>query len=152
MQPKTWTFSLIGLILMGCLWLNSCGQAGRQEPWTADELLSPDTLAAWLRSPAQSPHPVILDVGPAGLIPGAKELGPAHEAEGMAQLKATLGKLPKNSLVVIYCGCCPFDKCPNVRPAFRLVKQMGFTHARLLNLKDNLKKDWIDKGYPIENP
>ncbi|MBX6379466.1 MAG: rhodanese-like domain-containing protein [Thermoflavifilum aggregans] len=153
MQRKMWKFSLlISLALIGSLWISSCGQSASQEPWTDAELLSPDTLAAWLRHPEQSPHPIILDVGPAGVIPGARELGPAHEAEGMAHLKSTLSQLPKNSLVVIYCGCCPFSKCPNVRPAFRLVKQMGFTHARLLNLSDNLKKDWIDKGYPIENP
>jgi hypothetical protein len=27
---------------------------------------------------------------------------------------------------------------------------MGFTHPRLLNLSHNLKADWIDKGYPME--
>ncbi|MCL6523886.1 MAG: rhodanese-like domain-containing protein [Thermoflavifilum sp.] len=150
---KKWKLSIFWLSLLSVGYLSSCSQSNTsKEPWTAAELLSPDTLAAWLRTPQQSQHPVILDVGPAGVIPGAQELGEAHTTEGMAHLKAALQKLPKNSLVVVYCGCCPFSKCPNVRPAFSLVKKMGFTHARLLDLKDNLKKDWIDKGYPIENP
>jgi hypothetical protein len=35
-------------------------------------------------------------------------------------------------MVVIYCGCCPLDKCPNVRPAFTLLKTMGFTNLHVL--------------------
>jgi thiosulfate/3-mercaptopyruvate sulfurtransferase len=152
MQVNMWRYNLLLLTLLS-LTIAGCGQSSvSKEPWTKEDLLSPDTLAAWLRNPASSPKPVVLDVGPAGVIPGARELGPAHEPEGMAHLKATLNQLPKNSLVVIYCGCCPFSKCPNVRPAFSLVKKMGFTRARLLDLPDNLKKNWIDKGYPIENP
>jgi hypothetical protein len=53
--------------------------------------------------------------------------------------------------VVIYCGCCPFAKCPNVRPAFSTLLGMGFKNPRLLNLSHNLKADWIDKGYPLED-
>lgn len=152
MRLNMWKYNFLFLALLSFS-IVGCGQSSTgKEPWTNADLLSPDTLAAWLHNPASSPHPVILDVGPAGVIPGARELGPAHEPEGMAHLKATLSQLPRNSLVVIYCGCCPFSKCPNVRPAFSLVKHMGFKQARLLDLPDNLKKDWIDKGYPIENP
>jgi len=50
---------------------------------------------------------------------------------------------------VIYCGCCPFEHCPNVRPAFQLLNEMKFTNQKLLNLSTNLKTDWIDKGYPV---
>ena len=62
--------------------------------------------------------------------------------------KEQLKKLPKNKRVVIYCGCCPFEHCPNVRPAIQLLKQMKFTNYRLLDLPKNIKIDWIDKGYP----
>jgi hypothetical protein len=50
--------------------------------------------------------------------------------------------------VIIYCGCCPFDKCPNIRPAFAALKEMGFKNARLLDLPKNIKADWLDKNYP----
>ncbi len=63
--------------------------------------------------------------------------------------KNELQKLPRNTDIVIYCGCCPFEHCPNIRPAFKLLNDMGFTNQKLLNLSHNLKADWIDKGYPI---
>jgi hypothetical protein len=53
-------------------------------------------------------------------------------------------------MVVIYCGCCPFRNCPNIRPAFNLLKEKGYTKPRLLNLKQNLKVDWTDYGYPMD--
>jgi thiosulfate/3-mercaptopyruvate sulfurtransferase len=49
-------------------------------------------------------------------------------------------------LIVFYCGCCPFNHCPNVRPAFKVLKQMGFTNFKLLNLPENLKVNWINIG------
>jgi hypothetical protein len=101
-----------------------------------------------LKGPA-SDRPVVLDVGPAGVIAGAREVGPAHQDEGMRTLKQALSAVPRDQEVVVYCGCCPFAKCPNVRPAFRLLLEMGFKAPRLLDLPHNLKKDWIDKGYPL---
>jgi hypothetical protein len=57
---------------------------------------------------------------------------------------------PKDADVVIYCGCCPFRDCPNIRPAFRVLQEMKFTRAKLLNIPTTLKADWINKGYPSE--
>jgi thiosulfate/3-mercaptopyruvate sulfurtransferase len=52
--------------------------------------------------------------------------------------------------MVIYCGCCPWEKCPNVQPAMTTLQEMGFTRVRVLHLPDNFKTNWIDKGYPVE--
>jgi hypothetical protein len=30
-----------------------------------------------------------------------------------------------------------------------MLKSMGFTNGKLLNIPTNVKKDWIDKGYPL---
>ena len=60
--------------------------------------------------------------------------------------------IPKDTKVVVYCGCCPFEHCPNVRPAIDVLKEMKFTNYYLLNLSHNLKTDWIDKGYPTAKP
>jgi hypothetical protein len=38
-----------------------------------------------------------------------------------------------------------------VRPAFKLLNDLQFTNAKLLDLSHNLKADWIDKGYPVES-
>jgi hypothetical protein len=36
-----------------------------------------------------------------------------------------------------------------VRPAIDALKEMKFTNYYLLDLPNNIKKDWIDKGYPV---
>lgn len=117
------------------------------EPWTAADLLPPAELARQLTGPG--PAPVVFDMGPAGTIKGARPIGPAQEAESLTKLRAALAGLPKDQPVVVYCGCCPFEPCPNIRPAFQTLKDGGFTKAKLLNLPQNLKADWIDKGYPM---
>jgi hypothetical protein len=41
-------------------------------------------------------------------------------------------------------------KCPNIRPAYRTLKELGFTHIRVLSLPENLHADWVSKDYPSE--
>lgn len=117
------------------------------EPWTTDQLLEPSALANTMKN-NQEAQPKIFCVGPGALIPHSIDVGPGKEKGNIEKLRAELTKLPKDADVVIYCGCCPFERCPNVRPAFTLLNEMKFTHAKLLNLPHNLKTDWIDKGFP----
>jgi len=121
-----------------------------RDPWKAQDLMAPSELARLIESGSKSEQPIILSVGPAALIKGSRDIGPASQAENLAQLKKTLEKLPKDQDIVIYCGCCPFTHCPNVRPAFNLLKEMHFTHAKLLNLEHNIRTDWIDKGFATQ--
>ena len=118
-------------------------------PWTAKDLKDPAALAATLADP-KAPQLVILNIGPVQQIKGAVAIGPAGVPEKLDKLKQYLAKLPKDKEVIIYCGCCPFSRCPNVRPAFELLKKMKFTKARLLNLPSSLNEDWISMGYPME--
>jgi len=102
-----------------------------------------------------SAKPAIFQVGPNVLfrghhIPGAVYAGPASSAAGLALLKAAVEKLPHDRQIVIYCGCCPWDKCPNVKPAMAMLQSMGYKNAKAMYLPDNFKSDWIDKGYPVE--
>jgi thiosulfate/3-mercaptopyruvate sulfurtransferase len=83
-------------------------------------------------------------------IPGSIYAGPAQKPEGLAALKAAVEKLPRNREIVIYCGCCPWDHCPNIKPAMELLRQMGFTRAKAMYVPDNFKVDWMDHGYPVE--
>lgn len=124
--------------------------AQQHDPWKKSQLIEPAALAATLRN-AQAPQPLIIDVGPAGVIENARTTGSAHEKEGMQKLTRLLKDVPRSREVVIYCGCCPFAKCANVRPAFQALLDMGFRNPRLLDLSHNLKADWIDKGYPLES-
>ena len=119
------------------------------EPWTDKELKDPAVLAATLAN-AKAPQPVIYNIGPVQQIKGAIAIGPTGVEENLDKLKQQLAKLPKDKEVIIYCGCCPFRRCPNVRPAFELLKKLKFTNGKLLNLPTSLNEDWISKGYPLE--
>lgn len=119
------------------------------EPWTAEQLVQPAELAHQIEA---GDSLIIFSLGAGGIIPGSMDTGPSGESDSLKRLAAELEKLPKDSEIVIYCGCCPFDICPNVRPAFNLLNSMGFEHHQLLNLQENIKVDWIDKGYPTGSP
>lgn len=121
----------------------------QQEPWTGQQLMEPKDLVHLLGNSKDSL--VILSLGAGGIIPGSKDTGPSGEKESLNNLRKELETLPKDSEIVLYCGCCPFDICPNVRPAFSLLNKMQFTNHQLLNLRENIKVDWIDKGYPVGN-
>ena len=41
-------------------------------------------------------------------------------------------------------------KCPNIRPAYRALKAMGFTHIRVLDIQSNMHTDWYTKNYPSD--
>jgi thiosulfate/3-mercaptopyruvate sulfurtransferase len=136
-------------LLFGGLFAFAAFACQTNEPWTEKQLMEPADLANILND-SKAVKPLVYSIGFAGGIKGSKEMGAARDQVNLDKLKSELEKLPKNSNVVIYCGCCPFANCPNVRPAFRLLKEMKFTNAKLLNLSHNLKTDWIDKGYPVE--
>jgi len=119
----------------------------KQDLWTADQLYAPQLLAEKINQ-HQTNDVVILCVGPDALIKGSVDIGPAQEQKNIDKLKSYLKDIPKDKEVIIYCGCCPFDRCPNIRPAFKVLKDMGFKNPRLLNLPYNIKLDWLDKGYP----
>jgi thiosulfate/3-mercaptopyruvate sulfurtransferase len=117
------------------------------EPWKEGQLLEPSELARVL-SDTSAPQPYVYNIGPQALIKNSIDIGPGQEKGNLQQLKAQVSKLPKDADIVLYCGCCPFAKCPNIRPAFALLNEMGFTAHKLLNIRQNIKADWLDKNYP----
>ena len=123
------------------------------DPWSKTELLEPSDLAKMLKLPEQ-PVRIICVTFPVLYrqkhIPHAQFAGPANKPEGIARLRAEVKTLPHNAEIVIYCGCCPMKDCPNIRPAYRALKGMGFNHLRVLNLSTNFHTDWVAKGYPVE--
>jgi len=147
-QAKRVQFALI-LIISG---LSSWQKAYAQAPinWTNDQLLQPSDLAATLKDNKEMP--VIFSIGPGAVIPHSKDIGMIKEEENMKKFKAELENLPKDTGIIIYCGCCPYEHCPNVRPAIQLLRDMKFTNYKLLDLPHNIKIDWINKGYPTAFP
>lgn len=114
--------------------------------------VTPEQLAKELQS---SKAPLILNVGPHVLyeqahIRGAEYVAGASSDEGRAKLRERVKSLPHNTAIVIYCGCCPWDHCPNVRPAFAELQNMGFSNVKILYIANNIGADWVDKGYPTE--
>src|SRR5580698_5471256 len=97
----------------------------------------------------------IFQVGPNVLyrskhIPGAIYAGPGSKPEGLSLLRAAAASLPRTSEIVIYCGCCPWDRCPNIKPAMEMLKSMGYTRVTAMHVPTSFKADWIDQGYPVE--
>lgn len=127
--------------------------SARAEPWSSAQTVEPNALAKELAGP--SPRPTVVCVGlltlyRGGHVPGASFRGPASTSEGLADLKRWAQHVPRTSDVVLYCGCCPFAECPNVRPAFTALRDMGFTHVRVLLLPHNFGTDWVGSGFPVE--
>jgi thiosulfate/3-mercaptopyruvate sulfurtransferase len=116
-----------------------------------DSQISSEQLAARMKTA----KPLVIHTGFAVLyrsahITGSVYAGPGSKPEGLDSLKALVAKEPRDREIVIYCGCCPWDKCPNIRPAFAALHDMGFTHVSALYVPETLAKDWIDKGLPTE--
>ena len=129
------------------LLLSFKSEAQKPENWTPDQLMEPATLVTEMA--AKINIPLIISVGPGETIPNSIHTGMASTTEGIEALKQQLQNIPKNKKIVIYCGCCPYEHCPNVRPAIDVLKSLKFTDYYLLNLPHNIKADWIDKGYPV---
>jgi len=129
-------------------WLFIYQKTSAQNPvnWTNDQLLQPSELAATIKDNKEIS--VIFNIGPGAVIPHSRDMGMIKEEENMKKFKGELEALPRDTGIIIYCGCCPYEHCPNVRPAIELLREMKFTHYKLLDLPHNIKIDWINKGYP----
>jgi rhodanese-related sulfurtransferase len=121
----------------------------------AAQLLQPEELNRVLHAPGAS-KPLMLQVGSHMLfaqahITGSEYAGAGSQPEGLNQLRTRVAQLPRKTFIVLYCGCCPWSRCPNVGSAFKLLRDMGFTNVKVLYLANNLGSDWVDKGYPVES-
>ena len=139
----------LNLFLSLCvLSISTVASSQNAEPWTPEQLLSPDSLSAMISNPSTE-KPLIIDIGPAGSIKGSVEIGPVNKKENLKTLNDLLLKENKDREIVVYCGCCPYKNCPNIRPAFSLLNSLKFNNYKLLDLQNNLKMDWIDNVYPM---
>jgi thiosulfate/3-mercaptopyruvate sulfurtransferase len=123
------------------------------ESWTKAESVEAPNLMKELNDSKISP--TIAFVGfrrlyTAGHIKGAQFHGTGGDPEGLKELKTWATTLPKTTNLVIYCGCCPMERCPNVRPAFTALHELGFAKLRVLVLPISFEADWVEKGYPYD--
>jgi len=133
--------------------------AGNQKettaPWTGAEAVSAADFVREISGAKGAASPTILYVGfrtlfEGGHVPGAVFHGTAATEKGLAELKEWLSGLPRTTNLVLYCGCCPLERCPNIRPAYKTARDLGFTRVRVLVLPTSFAADWVEKHYPME--
>jgi hypothetical protein len=118
------------------------------------KLLTPEELVKILSDKsAKTPKPLLLQIGSQMLylqahIPGSEYIGQGNSAQGLQNLGRRVSNLPKTTFIVLYCGCCPWNHCPNVNPAYDALQKLGFTNVKVLYIANNFGVDWVDKGYP----
>jgi hypothetical protein len=110
--------------------------------------------ASLILQSAKSEKPLMIQVGSHVLytqahIPGSEYIGPASSETGLQSLRKRVESLPRSKFIVLYCGCCPWSHCPNVKPADDALHAMGFTNVKILYIADNFGADWVEKGYPV---
>ena len=152
-QPNTVFFALAVLATQMVAWAPAHADTVAATTIPSADLIQPSDLASALRS-ATVPKPLILQVGFRTLfeqahIPGAEYVGAASDGAGLHALRERLAHLPRDTAIVIYCGCCPWTHCPNLGAAYQAVHALGFTKLKALYIADNFGNDWVDKGYPV---
>jgi rhodanese-related sulfurtransferase len=116
------------------------------------DLIQPKSLVPLLK-PGIKDGPLILQVGSRVMfgqahIPGAQYAGSGSQESGIQSIESVVSGLPKERRIILYCGCCPWNRCPNVGPAYKRLHSLGFTRVEVLYLADNFGDDWVSKGYP----
>ena len=147
------TSGVVALCVLSVAWNAALAGPKPASSIPASSLIQPADLAATLQS-STTPKPLILQVGFRTMfvqshISGADYAGPANEDKGLRRLRERVATLAKDSSIVIYCGCCPWDHCPNVGEAFAVLRELGFTQVRVMYIADNFGDDWVNKGYPV---
>jgi rhodanese-related sulfurtransferase len=141
----------VAKLICGTPFLAHAAKAAATDAVPADALMQPAELAALLKGDAP---PLALQVGFKTLydqahIPGSPYAGPGNTEAGLANLKAQVAALPKDRALVIYCGCCPWVRCPNIAASFEQLHSLGFHNVKAVRIDNNFGADWVDKGYPV---
>jgi thiosulfate/3-mercaptopyruvate sulfurtransferase len=129
------------------------GNGTTSDPWSKSELIEPAHFVKLLRAEEKPFHTICVTfpvLYRQKHIPHAQLAGPTNKPEGVATLRSAVQALPRTEEMVIYCGCCPMKDCPNIRPAYGVLKELGFERLGVLNLPTNFHTDWVAKGYPVE--
>lgn len=128
--------------------------SGATEPPAASrQQIQPEELVGILKS-AKGPKPLIIQVGFRVLylqahVPGSEYIGPASSTDSIRKLRNRVEALPRTLSIMLYCGCCPWDQCPNIKPSYKELRDLGFKNVKVLYIARNFGTDWVEKGYPV---
>ena len=156
MHPRLWRILLAPITLATvCSFfpVSSRLVLADSDPWTKEQTVQAADLAKEMEN-AQTAATVVF-VGfrrlyASGHIKGAQYHGTAGNEEGRKELTAWATSLPRTTNLVIYCGCCPMERCPNIRPAFKALQDLGFKNLRVLLLPTDFATDWAGQGLPYD--
>lgn len=144
---------LVAALLTACTRSREGAASSAGMPWPADRVVRAKDFASELAT--ANPKPTIVHVGPnvlfkRGHVPGAVHGGEAGDPAGLQAIADLLAPLPRTSDLVLYCGCCPYEHCQNIRPAYAKAVELGFQRVRVIDLPTSLKVDWTDQGLALE--
>jgi thiosulfate/3-mercaptopyruvate sulfurtransferase len=145
---------LMGAVPAGLMSAALQGELTGPPSVNAADLINAEDLVKILQS-AEDKRPLLIYVGFHPLytqahIPRTEFFGPASNEAVVQQLRKRVEGLSRKRSIVVYCGCCPWNHCPNVKPAYEALRNWGFTKLKLLYIPNNLGTDWGNKGYPFE--
>jgi hypothetical protein len=153
-----WPGAILALLILATAWAvhATAKSPSPADPWSAAQVVQPADFAKELAASASGPaaaKPTIVYVGFRPLyngahIPGASFHGAAGEPEGLADLKAFASHLSHDTNLVIYCGCCPLEKCPNIRAAFTALDGHGLHAASGTDAAQRLQHRLDQQGLP----
>jgi thiosulfate/3-mercaptopyruvate sulfurtransferase len=151
-RPELW-IAFLALAAGSMLFISSTALHAGSDPWTKEQTVQPADLAKELENSKSAP--TVIFVGfqrlySSGHIKGAVYHGTAGNPEGLQEFTSWASTLPRTTSLVIYCGCCPMEHCPNIRPAFKSLQDLGFKKIRLLLLPNDFASDWAAKGLPYD--
>lgn len=140
------------LLTLGVLAAQQPNGAGVNSPWTSAEVIQIDDLAKMVakKQTANVYHIGFERFYKSKHIPGTIYAGEGRTDAGLAELKKAVANVPKDAQIVLYCGCCPWDHCPNMKPAYNLLRRLGYTRIKVTEIPNSFQKDWTEKGYPVE--
>jgi hypothetical protein len=158
------TISLASVAIMAILCTAPLGLA--QFPYNAPsassatsipeaQLIQPEALNRLLLAGGPG-KPVVFQVGSHLMfaeahVAGSVFAGSGSQPGGLQMLASKVASINKQKLIVLYCGCCPWNRCPNVGPAYKQLRDLGFTNVKVLYLANNFGDDWVAKGYRVEH-
>jgi thiosulfate/3-mercaptopyruvate sulfurtransferase len=145
---RVYTHMLIALVIALSF---GAGCAASQD---GESRISPAELAKVLQGP-KAGHPLMIQIGfrvmyQQAHIPGSEFIGPADDLSALQLLRERVEPLGRTAPIVLYCGCCPWERCPNVAPAAKALAKMGFTNVKVLYMPTDFGTDWVAKGYPVQ--
>ena len=138
---------ILSLLILACFGFTT---NNFQAPtWKKEQLMSTQELADKIKINAKD-KPLIFNVGPMENIKSAIAVGAATSVTFGNRMESALAMENKTKGVVVYCGCCSYASCPNIKPAYDILIAQGFKNTKVLELPEGIKPDWVAKGYPME--